>query len=306
MRARILLVSFVLAAGLICAFAWAQNRGVPPAANPDQDIRKATADYAAAYNKGDVDSILAMWEPDAEYIDEMGQSTRGRAALAALFKKGLDEDKGSKMQIKTTSLRFLNEDIAMQDGTALLTHANGEASNSTFSSIWKKKDGKWLIHLARDLSTEPVATPDGPHTGLKELGWLVGDWTHEDKDTKTTVTGTWIRGQKFLQLEYSVRVKGEEVLSVTQIIGWDPTADQVHSWIFDSRGGFGEGAWVRQDKTWIEEVSGITADGRSGAHTSKWTHDNDTTFTYESIDREIDGNRLPDKKLTYQRTPASK
>jgi uncharacterized protein (TIGR02246 family) len=308
MRARILLVILVLSAGVLCAFAWAQTRTVPPAANGDQEIRKASADYAAAYNNGDVNGLVAMFEPDAEYIDETGKSIRGRAALATLFKKGLDENKGSKLQIKTTSLRFLNEDIAMQDGTALLSLANGEANSSTFSSIWKKKDGKWLIHLARDLSTEAVVSPDGPHTSLKELGWLVGEWTHEDKekDTKTTITGTWMRGQKFLMLEYSVRSKDVEVLSVTQIVGWDPTADQVHSWIFDSRGGFGEGAWIRQGSTWIEEVSGITADGRTGSHTSKWTHANDNSFTYESIDRDIDGNRLPDIKLTYQRTHPSK
>jgi uncharacterized protein (TIGR02246 family) len=315
MRVRILLVVLVLSAGLIYAFARAQNRtalpvptgpAAPMADNGDQEIRKATDDYAAAYNKGDVDGLLALWEPDAEYLDENGKSTRGRAALSALFKKGLEENKGSKMQVKTTTIRFLHDDVAMQDGSVLLVHADGETDSSRFSSVWRKKDGKWLLHLVRDLTSESVVPPDGPQTSLKELGWLVGEWTHEAKDTKTTITGTWMRGQRFLMLDYSVRTKDEEVLSLIQIVGWDPTANQLHSWVFDSRGGFGEGAWSRQGSIWTEEVAGITSDGRHGSCTSKWTRGNENSFTYESSDRDIDGQPLPDVKITYQRTPRTR
>jgi len=317
MRVRILLVVLVLSAGLLYAFARAQNRTAPPvstapadpaapgAANGDQEIRKATADYAEAYNKGDVDRMVALWEPDAEYLDENGKSTKGRAALGAMFKKGLDENKGSKVQIKTTTIRFVHEDVVMQDGSALVSHANGETDRSQFTAIWRKKDGKWLLHHVRELTVEEVV-PNGPQKSLEELGWLVGEWTHEEKDTKTTITGTWMRGQKFLQLDYAVRTKGEEVLSLTQIIGWDATSAQVHSWIFDSRGGFGEGAWSQRANIWTEEVAGVTSDGRHGSGTSRWTLANENSFTYEKFDRDLDGQPLPDVKVIYQRTQKTK
>jgi uncharacterized protein (TIGR02246 family) len=312
MRVRILLVGLVLAAGFLYAYARQQNRTTPAiatapeASKGEQEIRKATADYAEACNKGDVDGMLAIWEPDAEYIDENGQVTKGRAALSALFKKSLEENKGSKVEIKTTGLRFLHEDVAMQDGNALVIRADGETDRSQFSSIWRRKEGKWLLHLSRDLTNESVAPPDGPQTSLKELGWLIGEWSHEGKDTKTTITGTWLRGQKFLMLDYSVRTKGEEVLSLIQIIGWDPTANQLHSWIFDARGGFSEGAWSRQGSTWREEVAGVTSDGRHGSCTSRWTLGQGNTFTYESFDRDIGGQPLPDVKTTYQRQQKTK
>ena len=125
-----------------------------------------------------------------------------------------------------------------------MTRPDGETDRSTFTAIWKRKDGAWRLQLVRDLAGgESGAAAEGPHRSLEALGWLVGEWSHENKDTKTTVTAAWMRGRKFLQVTYAVHVKGEEALTLTQIIGWDPTAQAIHSWVFDSRGGFGEGAW---------------------------------------------------------------
>ena len=33
-----------------------------------------------------------------------------------------------------------------------------------------------------------------------------------------------------------------------QIIGWDPVAKQIHSWVFDSDGGYGEGTWTHKGR----------------------------------------------------------
>ena len=113
-----------------------------------------------------------------------------------------------------------------------------------------------------------------------------------------------MKGQKFLALDYSVQRKGEEVLALTQIIGWDPTTNQVHSWVFDSNGGFGEGAWQRKGKTWTVQVSGVTAAGSNGTGTMKWTKTNDDTFTFQALDRTLDNDPMPDVKVTYSRKKA--
>ena len=39
-----------------------------------------------------------------------------------------------------------------------------------------------------------------------------------------------------------------------QVIGWDPAAKQVRSWVFDSGGGIGEGIWTKQGDKWIKKV----------------------------------------------------
>src|SRR6516225_4973450 len=65
--------------------------------NDEQAIRKAGAAHVEAMNKGDLDAVMALWAPDADYIDESGKVTRGKEALTALFRQGLADLKGSKV-----------------------------------------------------------------------------------------------------------------------------------------------------------------------------------------------------------------
>lgn len=306
MRYRVLLGVASIALGLTYALAFGQNRPGTAGTQESQAIRQAMAAYAVAFNKGDVDGILGIWADDAEFTDEAGMTTKGRTALAALFRKSLQENKGLKVTITTNTLSFLKDDIAVQDGTAVLTHTGGETETSPFTAIWMKKDGKWLLQRVREFPAPTGAAAEGALAQLKDLGWLVGDWVHDANGTKTSITGRWMKGQKFLALEYTVHTKGDEVLALTQIVGWDPTNSQIHSWVFDSRGGFGEGAWSRKDRTWTVSVAGVTHDGRNGSGTNMWTGVDENTFIYQSTDREIDGQPLPDVKITYQRIKKSK
>src|SRR5262245_42897633 len=86
-------------------------------ASDEQAIRKAAAAHVEAMNKGDLEAMMAFWTPDADYIDESGKQTKGKEALAALFKKGLTENKGSKITGKMNSLKFLRPEVAIEDGS---------------------------------------------------------------------------------------------------------------------------------------------------------------------------------------------
>lgn len=306
MHHRILIFSLAILAGLAFVCAHAQNQTVVGKDSDDRAIRRATDIYVSAFNKGDVDGILSVWTGDAEYVDAAGTSTKGKLALAAMYKKVLQDHKGIKVKIKTTAIRILKNDVAMQDGTSMLTFANGETDSNSFTTLWMKKDGKWLVQLVHDLAAPAEANEKTTSAGVKALAWLIGDWTYEEKDTKTTVTGRWMKGQKFLALDFSVRTKGEEVLALTQVIGWDPTGESLHSWVFDSRGGFGEGAWNREGNTWTVQTSGVTSDGRQGSGKMLWTFVDEDNFIHEAVDRNIDGQPLPDRKTKYQRVKDAK
>jgi uncharacterized protein (TIGR02246 family) len=307
MRYRIqLLVTLAVVAGLIYAASFAQDRPGAVASKDDQAIRDATDAYVAAFNKGDVDAVVAMWADDAEYVDEAGKSTKGKTALTAMFKNAFNENKNFKVQIKTGAIHFLKLDVAMQDGVATLTQPNGDTENSPFSAAWVKKDGKWQLQLVRELSNEEVAAKDNGEAQLKNLAWLIGNWSYEEKETKTSVSAQWIKGGHFLKLDYSVVSGSEERLSLTQIIGWDPAQEKLHSWVFDSRGGFGEGLWNRDGKTWTVDIVGITMGGLRGSGTNKWTLINDDSFSFHGIGRVLDGQPLPDVDITYRRVKNAK
>src|SRR5262245_42948348 len=85
-------VLFVGAAALACALAQAPKED-------EQYIRKSTDSYAAAFNKGDLDGIMAYWAADADYVDDNGKTYRGKQAIAALFKEHLNHLKGYRMEL---------------------------------------------------------------------------------------------------------------------------------------------------------------------------------------------------------------
>jgi uncharacterized protein (TIGR02246 family) len=304
MSYRIAIGIAALAAGLFFASGFSPSRQAIAAGDDDQAIQKRSDAYANAFNKGDVSGIMSFWSTDAEYVDESGKCTKGHDALKEMFSKSLLGNKGIKVQIKTSTIRLLKGDIALQEGNAVLTRADGVPETSPFTAAWIKQDGQWLLHLVRDLSVPSGAVADDSPSHLKDLAWLAGDWIHEEQGTTTTLKGHWMTGQKFLILDYVVRSKGEEVLSIHQIIGWDPTANKLHSWVFDTRGGFGEGAWSRHGDTWNVEVAGITSDGRRGNGANKWTLVDENSFTFQAVDREVNGQPLPDKHITYRRAKA--
>ncbi len=303
MRTRFLiLIVLAVPAGLIYTLAAAQNRPALPNAEADA-IQKATQSYADAFTRGDLDGVLAAWASDAEYIDEAGRAFKGREAIGEYLKMVLKEAKGAKMTIKSSTIRFVKDDVALQDGSVLLTMANNESESNPFSALWIKKDGKWQLMMVRDTTGKPVAVEAEPtQTQVKDLAWLRGEWTTQDKETKTSLSVHWMKGDKFLEMKYSIVGKDGEIIAVTQIIGWDPASGRLHSWVFDSKGGLGEGSWSRRENTWIDEVEGVTADGRHGSGTHRFTKVDDNAFTFEGLDRELDGQAIPNVKVTYQRT----
>lgn len=300
----------VASAVLIYAIASAQTLRVAPAPkNAAPAIEKAIDAYVTAFNKGDLDGVLAAWGLNAEYVDENGKSVKGRDALAGMFKTLMQEAKGGKLQIKTSALRFLKDDVAMQDGSAVMTDANGDVETAPFTAAWLKTDGNWQLQLVRDLpgpGAENDVSRDTPQNALKGLAWLVGSWSLEDKDVKTTLSAHWMTGEKFLVIEYEIRRKEASVMSVTQIVGWNPIEQQLHSWVFDSRGGSGEGEWSKQNNVWTVEATGVTLDGRHGSGIHRFKRVDANTFTFEALDRNLDGQPLPDVNVTYHRNKESK
>ena len=79
-----------------------------------------------------------------------------------------------------------------------------------------------------------------------------------------------------------------------QIIGWDPVKETIRSWIFDSDGGFGGSLWSKRgDNKWYAHTHFTLADGRKASAMHVYTKINDTTYTFESRARDIDGQLLP-------------
>ncbi len=304
MRTRFIVLMFLLGLGFCLAGAFAQKPTGPLA--EEDAIRKTLDAYAAAYNQGDLAALMSHWADGAEFVDESGVVTRDKEAIAALFKKGMAEHKGRTIRIKAGPPRLLRPDLATLDGTAELKNPDGASDTGAFTAVWTKTGGKWQILSVRDLPSAAEADVNPAAAHLRQFDWLVGDWVHQDKETAVTLSCRRTQKQSFLLLEQAVRIKGEEVLSLTQVIGWDPLQQQFRSWVFDSAGGFGGGLWERQGNEWLVAAEGVRSDGRQASAINSWRYIDANTFDWAATDREIDGEPAPDVRVRYTRQAARK
>lgn len=307
MRRGLLVAATLVVVGVAFALTRAQAPGGASGRNPqeEQAIRKAGEAYTIAFNKGDLDAVLALWAPDADYVDETGKVYSGRNALAALFKSTLANLKGSKLKFQVNAVRFLKPDVAIEDGTAEITQPDGTVEKSRYTAVWTKTGDKWLISSARELASEGDDQPAAPAVDrLKQLAWLIGEWATDDKEATVHLNCRWALDQHFLSMEYTVKGKEGQEMTVEQRIGWDAERQQIRSWVFDSRGGHGQGLWRREGNVWHASATGVLPDGRVGSATNSLRFVDDNAFVWRSTDRSVDGQPMPDTEVKFARKSA--
>jgi len=200
--------------------------------------------------------------------------------------------------------RFVKPDVAIQDGAVRLTTSDGAVETGPYTSVWVRNDGKWQLARVQDLAEQGNASASANFDSMKQLDWLVGDWVSDNKDNRIQFSCKWSKNQNYIAADQVIQLKDREALELTHIIGWDPLHQHIRSWVFDSRGGFGEGTWSRNGNEWQVDASGVLADGRQASSRSTWKYVDTDTWEWSSTDREIDGKPMPDVRVRYVRTQA--
>jgi uncharacterized protein (TIGR02246 family) len=266
----------------------------------EQAIRKATASFSAAFNKGDLDGLVALWCEDGEFFHESGRTYRGKPAIRAMLEKALPGFKGHKQSIKVESLRFVRPEVAVQEGSVTTVSPEGVSDTGKFLSLWVKQDGKWLLNQVRDLpAAEEAKAP--AHSHLKQLAWMVGEWQDREGKGHLRMTCKWAPGQSFLVQEFVVQQADGKEFHVTQWIGYDPAHQHLRSWMFDSGGGYGGGVWTRQANTWVSQSEGVYPDGKLTTSSESLKFIDDKTAVWTSKAREVEEQPLPDLEITFIR-----
>jgi hypothetical protein len=153
-----------------------------------------------------------------------------------------------------------------------------------------KKAGQWKLASVRetDVPDVPAASPQ-----LQDLAWLVGQWGDQSPDAEIAANVTWTKNKTFLSYTFKASAAGMDDLEGTQVIGWDPAAGTIRSWMFDSDGGFGEGIWTKKGNCWIVKFNQVLPDGRKASATNIYTLIDANMFTWKSIGRKVGHNFLP-------------
>lgn len=285
---RILLFTVCLSFMSACAFA----AGPGPAIDDEGAIRAAIDSYVEAFNKGDAAAVAARWAETGEWIDPDGNPIRGREAIQTEMKAYFAGDTKPQIELLDLSVQFLAPSVAVEQGSARVTRPGEEPSESSYLAIHVRENGKWLLSSVRELAPKP-APPPTHYEKLQELEWLIGEWVDDEGGESVSFQCEWTANKNFISRSFSVMIEDRIDISGTQVIGWDPAANTIRSWVFDSDGGYNEGIWTRTDDGWSIRAAGVLPDGRKGSRVNIVRLIDNDTFTVQSINREVDGELLP-------------
>jgi uncharacterized protein (TIGR02246 family) len=261
---------------------WAQESAPDEAAN----ISKSQVDaYVNAFNKGDAKGIAALYAEDAQHTSNEGAAMIGRAAVLENMTGYFAKNQGATLTIEVESARFLTPDVLLEKGFATV---NDETTRYVCSYV--KKDGTWVISELDETTLPPL---NAAAAALDDLGWLVGSWADNSTDVKVTSTVNWTNNGHFLTRSYSIPREDGETTSATEVIGYDPVAGALRSWMFDSEGGYGEGTWRQEGNKWINSYTGTSLDGSTTTAQHITTYIDDKKYSWESVNRQRDGEILP-------------
>lgn len=240
---------------------------IPEAEQPFHDSAQAFVD---AYAERDAEAIGRLFTEDAEFLDEFGERTVGRAAIVELFESVFRESPGALVnEIRIERVRFVAPNVAMEEGEVVAT-ADASATPTTSRYIALHTlgdDGQWRMNSVKDF---PAENADRSRR-LQDLSWLLGDWVNEDEESVVHTSCGWSADGNYLLKEFVIQTFDGRTLNGVQRIGWDAGRERIRSWTFDSRGGFTSGDWVRSGSDWIVTLEGVTADGETVTGTAVHT-----------------------------------
>lgn len=281
-----------VAAALVLALSISGNAAEkkPDDKSDEQAIRAAVDSYVVAYNRGDAKAVAAHWSESAQWISPSGQRFQGRQAIEAELRTIFAENKGLRIEVMSPSVRLVSPDVAVEEGTVRVIRPAEPPHDSTYLALHVKKAGQWKLDSVRETDIPEAASAASP---LQDLAWLAGDWGDASPGVNGEATVTWTKNRTFLNYAFKFSAPGTDDFEGAQVIGWDPAAGAIRSWMFDSDGGFGEGTWSKKDNSWVVKFNQVLPDGRKACATGIYTLVDSNTFTWKSIGRKLDNQFLP-------------
>ena len=255
-------------------------------------IGKAVTSYVKAFNDRDAKALAELWSPEGVYTSRLsGDRIVGREALKKEFSALFKEIKEAKLEVSTQSIDFVSPNVAVEQGTATVIKPKAEPVNSSYSAVYVKRDGKWLV----DRISEEEELPPAPshHEQLEGLDWLVGKWVDEGGGEVITTECKWSRNKNFLVRSFTASIGDHVDITGMQSVGWDSARKQIRSWVFDSDGGIAEGVWTEKGKRWLVKTNATLSDGKTASSTSILRPLGKDSFGWQQVGRTVDGELLP-------------
>jgi uncharacterized protein (TIGR02246 family) len=256
-----------------------------PHAADDAAIRLASKEFVKALEKGDPKAVAAFWTDEGEYVADDGSVFRGRAAIETAFAGFFEKNPKLRVELQIDSIHFVSKDCAIEEGVVKTWSEKSKQPASSRYSVMRVRDGgKWLMAQVREWAEQG--------SNLRDIDWLIGSWHAKTDGTEVRTSYEWDESKKFIRMRYSI-VRKDRTVAGMEMIGRDPRTGQLHSWVFQNDGGFGEVVWAWDGKRWALDAFGVQEDGSEMTALNLLTPIDRDTFTWQSTNRTLDGDDLP-------------
>jgi uncharacterized protein (TIGR02246 family) len=255
-------------------------------------IEAAITSYVKAFNAHDAKTLADHWSTEGVYTSRLsGEQVVGREALEQEFSALFEEVEEAKLAVSTESVNFLSPNVALEQGVAIVTRPDAAPSESSYSVVYVKREGKWLIDRVSE--EEELAAAPSHYEQLKDLEWMVGDWIDQGGGGVIETECQWTRNRNFLRRSFTASIEDHVDITGMQFIGWDRAQKQIRSWVFDSDGGVTSGTWSRSGERWLVKSTATLADGTIASSTSILHPLSGGSFGWQQVNRVVGGEILP-------------
>jgi uncharacterized protein (TIGR02246 family) len=268
-----------------------------PTAAEKQAIVALDEQYVKAFNAGNVDAAMQTFADDAEYFTDDGRTLHGKQELKQALEEQFKEKGRGQLKLNVYSIDVAaDRKSAIERGVSIVT-TEGVQEPSSYEAKFTRVGDQWRVSQVK----ESAQAPSAEH--LQSLAWMIGDWTDQGDQGSIRAKTTWGLDRGFIVRRFAIAgEKGLRDLKGTEYIGWDPVHKEIHSWYFDSDGGYGSGRWKQDGNRWVVESTGITQNGETASATQTITPKNDKSFTVQATNRQIGGQPQENSpEITMQR-----
>lgn len=258
----------------------------------EKAIEQSRKAYEEAFNNKDVKTLGELWAEDGTYVTpESGIAIHGKTAILDKFTQAFTQNPTAKIEIHSDPITFINTNEAIEVSRATVKEGDDILAQTAYRTFYEKINGRWVITEIREVLSSGIPSPS---EHLKDLEWLIGSWDDTDDDSVVSSEYQWDKYKHFILHTFTVVVEGTFELEGKQVIGWDPIHERIHSWIFDSDGGFGEGNWKKQGNNWVVETVSTLTNGKKASAINIYTPVDDSTYIWQSTGRSVGAEPLPD------------
>jgi uncharacterized protein (TIGR02246 family) len=97
------------------------SKSAPKQSADESAIRANVAAFVKAYNAGDPKAVAALFSPEAQIIDEDGETTQGRDAIEKRVRGTFSESPQGRIKLNVESIRFIGSALAIETGKSTVT-----------------------------------------------------------------------------------------------------------------------------------------------------------------------------------------